>query len=86
MEQYIKGKQGRYEGILNKRIPLENYINSRKELKEKFNISTQLDNKKPSDKELEVIAKEVEKVVCQIIKVDVVQMKQNRILQDRKEN
>ena len=68
MEQYIKGKQGRYEGILNKRTPLENYINSRKELKEKFNISTQVDTNNLSDKELDVIAKEVGKVLCQIIK------------------
>lgn len=66
MENYLKGKQGKYEAGLNGKTAEENYIKHREELKENID-KYMLDNKKLLEKQIEAIVEEVKKEVCQAI-------------------
>ena len=63
MQNYLKGKQGKYKDVLNNTLPLESYINHREKLNEKMNSSEGI-NKKLLEKQIEAIAEEVIKEIC----------------------
>lgn len=66
MENYLKGKQGKYEGVLNNNTALENYIKHKEELNEKMNSRAEFD-KNSLEKQIEAIVEEVKKELCQAI-------------------
>ena len=66
MKKYDEEKQGIYKYSLNGKSAEENYMEQRKELKEKIDKYME-DNKKALKKQIEAIAEEVKKEVCQAI-------------------
>ena len=66
MKKYYEEKQGIYKYSLNGKSAEENYMEQRKELKEKIDKYME-DNKKALKKQIEAIAEEVKKEVCQAI-------------------